>query len=144
VADFEVSIIKTLSIRDKEWQSLKCVKWSVMYMGVRLVKWSVMYMGVRVVKLSVMYMGVRLVKWSVMPFLTSNRKCFTYWHFKICHSLPLIESVLLIAIYMTDHFTSLTPIYMTNHFTSLTPIYMTDHLTGLIQKYHTCIWVLGL
>jgi hypothetical protein len=72
------------------------VKWLVMYMGVWLVKWSVMYMGARVVKLSVMYMGVRLVKWSVMPFLTSSRKCFTSWHFKVCHFLPLIESVILI------------------------------------------------
>jgi hypothetical protein len=32
-----------------------------------------------------------------------------------------------LVIYMTDHFTTLTPIYMTDHFTSLTPIYMTDH-----------------
>jgi hypothetical protein len=28
--------------------------------------------------------------------LSSNRKCFTYWHFKVCHALLLTESVLLI------------------------------------------------
>jgi hypothetical protein len=56
MADFEVSISKTLSVRGKEWQTLTL---------------------------------------QSLPFLTSNRKSFTYWHFKVCHSLPLTESVLL-------------------------------------------------
>jgi hypothetical protein len=62
MADFEVSISKTLSVRGTECHTLK----------------------------------YHLLTLQSLPFLTSNRKWFTYWHFKVCHSLPLTESVLLI------------------------------------------------
>jgi hypothetical protein len=52
MADFEVSISKTLSVRGKESHTLKC----------------------------------QYVKHFLLEV----------WHFKVCHSLPLTESVLLI------------------------------------------------
>jgi hypothetical protein len=138
MADIEVSISKTLSVRGKEWHdwslykpythihdwslykssNRKCFTYNIIwYFCIRLVKWSVRYMGVRLVRgkewhdwslykpythihdWSLYKSSTHIHDWSLyksLPFLTSNRKCFTYWHFNICHSLPLTESVLLI------------------------------------------------
>jgi hypothetical protein len=58
MTDFEVSISKTLSIRGKEWQTLKCQYVKHFLLEVR----KVFY----------------LLTFQSLSFLTSNRKCFIY------------------------------------------------------------------